>query len=279
MRKLIAVMCCERLYARVEAIQETWAQDMPKDGTLDLRFFFGRGYRHGCTFQRPDEITLDVEESYAALPDKVQAMLQWSVQQGYDYTFKTDDDVYVSPAVLARCTTAPHDYIGRFRGPSGGYPADYASGYGYWLSQKAARIVAESPRNKDWAEDRWVGNLLAVKRVQAWRDDASYAAVAPYLMPQAICEGNVSKQAAAFCEFSDPKVMREMHKFYKQLVNPRFFLPGVLRAVNQYTTTDADYFREPTDTPDWNKQERSVAAVVAPALKVCPTCHGSGTVK
>lgn len=277
MRKLIAVIACDKLYSRVQAIRDTWAQDMPKDGSLDLRFFFGRGHDNGG--QRFDEITLDVDESYAALPEKVQAMFQWVVNQDYDYTFKTDDDVYVSPSVLARCTVAPHDYIGRFRGPSGGYPADYASGYGYWLSLKAARIVAWSPRNKDWAEDRWVGNLLAVKRVQAWRDDTSYVAVHPPLLPQTICEGMISRQAATFCEFSDPKMMREMHKCYKSLVNPRFFLPGVLRVVNQYTTTDSDFFKEPSDLPDWNKQQASIAAAGPQApLKVCPQCGGKGTV-
>src|SRR5579859_2112408 len=105
MRKLIAVICCDRLYSRVQAIRDTWAQDMPKDGSIDLRFFFGRGHVNGG--QRHDEITLDVEESYAAMPAKVQAMFRWSVEQEYAYTFKTDDDVYISPTVLLRCTTAP----------------------------------------------------------------------------------------------------------------------------------------------------------------------------
>lgn len=278
MRKLIAVICCDKLYSRVQAIRDTWANDMPKEGSADLRFFFGRGHESVAACR--DEVTLDVEESYAGLPAKVQAMFGWATEQEYAYTFKTDDDVYVSPAMLLRCATTPYDYIGRFRGPSGGYPADYASGYGYWLSLKAARIVAESPLNKDWAEDRWVGNLLAVKRVQAWRDDTSYVHVHPQIMPQTICEGNISRQAAAFCEFSSPKLMREMHKCYKSLVNPRFFLPGVIRAVNQYTISDSDYFKDPNDTPDWNKQQLSqaAAAVSAPALKVCPACGGHGTV-
>lgn len=274
MRTLIAVIGCDRLYSRIQAIRDTWANDVPKDGTVDLRFFFGRGQYT----RPPDEIMLDVEESYAALPAKVQALFRWSVENGYDRTFKVDDDVYVSTVMLLRCNVAPHDYVGRFRGPSGGYPADYASGYGYWLSQKAARIVADGPLNKDWAEDRWVGNLLAWKGIQGWKDDASYIDVYPKLMPEVICTSPVG-QAAAFCEFADPQALRRMHTCYKSTVNPKFFLPNLPRPVLQAALGEQDFFRDPTDAPDWNKQQSSLrAAGTEGSLIVCPRCHGKGTV-
>lgn len=275
MRKLIAVICCDKYYSRVVAIRDTWANDVPKDGTVDLRFFFGRG--HDNSSARSDEITLDVEESYAALPAKVQAMFRWSVEQEYAYTFKTDDDVYISPTILMRCTVAPHDYVGRFRGPSGGYPADYASGYGYWLSAAAAYVVGYGPLNKDWAEDRWVGNLLAWKGIKAWKDDASYTDIHPKLMPEVICTSPI-KQAAVFAEFAAPAALRRMHELYKAHVNPKFFLPNVPRPVNQNTVTEHDFFREPDDRPDWNKQQASISAAGVQPVKVCPTCHGKGTV-
>ncbi len=50
--------------------------------------------------------------------------------------------------------------MGRFRGPSGGYPAPYCSGFAYWLSRRAFQIVAQQPIGSDTADDRWLGNVL-----------------------------------------------------------------------------------------------------------------------
>ena len=42
--------------------------------------------------------------------------------QGYDFIFKTDDDTLVMPKKLLATDFQKHDYIGRYRGPSGTYP-------------------------------------------------------------------------------------------------------------------------------------------------------------
>lgn len=48
----------------------------------------------------------------------------------------------------------------------GTYPLDYACGGAYWLSKRSMKIIAESPFNDDWAEDRWVGHTLAQHEIK-----------------------------------------------------------------------------------------------------------------
>lgn len=103
---------------------------------------------------------LPVEDTYQALPAKVRAICRWALEQKYDFAFQMDDDTYVRPERLLSSGFEVHDYIGRFRGPSGGYPAPYCSGFGYWISKRAMEIVASQPLTSDIADDRWIGNIL-----------------------------------------------------------------------------------------------------------------------
>ncbi len=41
---------------------------------------------------------------------------------------------------------------------------DYASGGAYWLSEYSMKIVANAEIN-DWAEDRWVGQILGTQGI------------------------------------------------------------------------------------------------------------------
>ena len=54
----------------------------------------------------------------------------------------------------SRVSLAGYDYAGRVRGPSGIFPAPYCSGFGYWLSMKAMKAIADAPLNGGDCEDR-----------------------------------------------------------------------------------------------------------------------------
>lgn len=208
-RELIAIVTCHapKYRERANAQRATWAQHANACG-YDLKFFLGtppNGERPG-----PDEIFLDVGDGYHSMPAKVQAMCVWAAAQGYPYVFKTDDDVYVNMNVLKTCQHEPHDYVGRFRGSSGGYPADYASGYGYWLSNLGMRIIANAQLTEDWAEDRWVGNVMCNAGIQGRTDDKHYVACYPPVLPQQVFSSQISG-AAAFCEYP-PHLMHLMYK-------------------------------------------------------------------
>ncbi len=122
-----------------------------------MRFFLGERADY---VPRPDEIVLPVSDAYEALPLKTRGICRWAAEHQYDWLFTCDDDTYVAPERLFGSGFEQYDYVGRFRGPSGGYPAPYCSGFAYWLSRRAMEIVARQPLSSDTADDRWLGNVL-----------------------------------------------------------------------------------------------------------------------
>lgn len=155
MKVLIAVITCHQNTERVKSIRSTWYPSVPS-GQADLRFFVGRGPR----VTTPDHVQLDVDDSYAGLPEKVRGVMHWAIREGYDHVVKVDDDTYVQPDRLLASGFLGRDYIGRLRGPSGRRPYPYASGFCYVLSNRAAAIIAHTDPGVESAEDRFVGNTL-----------------------------------------------------------------------------------------------------------------------
>lgn len=165
-KPLIAIIACHRFPLRRIAQHKTWIQDIKG---MDYKFFLGRP-TNGQT-PTDDEVFLDVDDSYEALPRKVQAAAKWALDNGYQHMFKVDDDVYVFPDRLLKSGYDKHDFIGSYRGPSGEYPSGYPSGGpGYWLSARAMKVVADSKPNGDWAEDRFVGNVLHAAGISCHND-------------------------------------------------------------------------------------------------------------
>lgn len=157
LRVLIAVITCENFrQQRADHLRSGWVSEVQG---ADVRFFIGG--QQGATKQRQDEVILDCSDTYKTLPQKVRAMCQWALDEGIDYVFRCDDDVYCRPERLLASGFENHDYIGRLRGPSGGFPHPYASGFSYWLSRRAMyQIVKYTSQPKDSAEDRWVAGQL-----------------------------------------------------------------------------------------------------------------------
>lgn len=163
MKILVAVTNCWMYRKRQEAIRNTWLKDVPEH--VDVKFFLGRPPAgtptDGSVKINPDEIIVDVDDSYTGLPAKTREMCRYALKNGYTHLFKTDDDVYVQLGRLVAANSRDlGDYVGRKRGPSGVWPAPYASGFSYWLSQRAMNLIAEAKLTDDPAEDRWVGNTL-----------------------------------------------------------------------------------------------------------------------
>jgi len=175
MKALIGIISCERFSHRAHVQRETWVWDAINEG-IDVRFFVGRDY-DGPPFN--DTVVLPVGDGYLSIPLKVQAMFKWSVENDYDFTLKTDDDTLVIPHNLKACFKDSTHWLGRVRGPSGAYPIKYdgkllpsgmelygpkensfCSGLGYILDKQSATVVANAQHNGDWAEDRWVGQVL-----------------------------------------------------------------------------------------------------------------------
>jgi hypothetical protein len=142
-------------------MRDTWVRDAA--GLMDVRFFVGLGNEalHG------DEVRLGCPDDYMSLPHKTKAILGWSLERGYDFTLLVDTDTYVIPERLEGTGFADYDITGLFNGrigvpnaTEGKYWAWISGGNGYFLSAKAAILVAERPHDGDWAEDRMVGQAL-----------------------------------------------------------------------------------------------------------------------
>jgi len=134
---LIAIKSCHNYGDRQQAIRETWAQEVANFPDVTLRFFIGRGDK--LTNLPTDTVSLDVDDSYTGLSEKVREINRWSLDRYFDRIFFCDDDVYLQIGrLLSSKSWELGDYVGRKRGPSGGFKAPYASGFSYWMSAKAS---------------------------------------------------------------------------------------------------------------------------------------------
>lgn len=157
MPTLIAVVTCKRYEHRTKSQLATWIPQMIQAG-YDVQLFDGE--------------KLGVSDEYIDLPSKTKALCKWALDHGYTNMLKVDDDAYIW---IDRFKVVPGDYVGiKVRANDGGhggygipdyprghFPYDYASGGSYWLSDKSMAIIAAAPLTDDWAEDRWVGDVLA----------------------------------------------------------------------------------------------------------------------
>jgi hypothetical protein len=233
---LIAVVTCHRFRGRADILRRTWVPDV--GGKADVRFFLGNGGVHDGN-PPSDEVWLDVGDDYKSLRLKTQAVFRWAVEQGYDFVFKTDDDVYVIPERLFK-DFLEVDYAGRVRPAShendapriyGPKESPFCSGYGYWLSQKAAQIVATSPENFDWAEDRYCGNMLFLAGIHP-HHDVNFVLWPPLYghsctAPMGRCAPclEVYKTASVICPYARPGVVETLHQSFKETG----FIPTALR--------------------------------------------------
>jgi len=136
----------------------------------------------------PHALALPCPDDYASLPQRTLwfcrwALGAWSTEQGagsnadtlcsvlpapcpppWDYLFKCDDDTYISMPRLLAFDPAGRDYIGAEWRPGVGYAS---GGAGYFLSRKAAVIVAERLEPyPTGAEDLLVGQVLRAAGIE-----------------------------------------------------------------------------------------------------------------
>jgi hypothetical protein len=176
---LLAVVTCEKFKERADAQRASW---VPRIQGADVRFFLAKQEREPL----PDEVFLDCPDDYKSLPAKVKAMYQWAIANGYQKVCKLDDDTFVASRMMS--TVPPQDYAGFLNATP---PKPWCSGFCYWLSERAMKIVADAPIPPDeWAEDRWVGGVLHghgitphwdkryALRVPGWREPDYRSAVA-----------------------------------------------------------------------------------------------------
>lgn len=210
MKILIAVTNCWMFRKRQEVIRNTWLKNVPS--CFDVRFFLGVGPNQKPEQLKSDEVFCQVDDGYNGLPAKTRAMARFARDNGYDWMFKCDDDTYVQLDRLAKAVQElMGDYVGRLRGPSGNYPAPYASGFSYWLSRRAFSIIADAKLTEDVAEDRWVGNTLHNHHMGC-APDYRYVIIMSTRNALSHTEGpRAGNNIITACEFDADKWMNKLH--------------------------------------------------------------------
>jgi hypothetical protein len=165
-RVLVGVLSChQRRNLELRRSQRrTWMQNLPSG--MDVLHFVGDGDTSG----EAGVVSLHCPDDYNSLIYKTRALIKFALERGYQFLFKTDDDVYLRPDQLMASGFEAYDYSGWARGRM------YCQGgSGYWLSSKAMRAVygdVDSPESYEtlW-EDDYIGQVLAKSGILPHHDD------------------------------------------------------------------------------------------------------------
>ena len=156
-RVLIAIVTCKKYAARQQALRDTWVP-LAQAAGYDVEFFDGE--------------RLGVPDDYIHLPLKAKAIFKWAQEHQYDEMLKVDDDTYIQVSHIHHVDA---DYAGNHCDANdwgrpdlgfphykkGTWPHHYITGGAVWFSKKAIQILVDTPLNNDFADDRWVGQVMA----------------------------------------------------------------------------------------------------------------------
>lgn len=193
MKILIALLGSHTQPEHMAAQRETWLQDL--DDKADYKYCLGLPggsepdvlylyQADGPLWERRGD---GVSHRTWVLNRKVEALCRYAVERDYDYVFKCDDDTYVNVDRLLASGFEQHDYSGstdRHKAEGIGEYRWCQGGAGYWLSNKAAAIVAESGLTTIRAEDFAVGGLLHRHGIHPQHDERYLPAVSEEFLEQ-----------------------------------------------------------------------------------------------
>ena len=164
-----------------DAIRSTWGLDLKALG-VETYFFMGsdpsQQDTRRCRRYVSNEVVVDCRDDYESLPVKTRRICQWVMGKTFERVFLCDTDTYINARAFLSSSFERYDYAGRFikdgtypGGPPFRYEDEHGNlypecrawasgGWGYFLSRRAANVIASTPPTM-WAEDMQVGNSLA----------------------------------------------------------------------------------------------------------------------
>ncbi|MFV1876248.1 glycosyltransferase family 2 protein [Nioella sp.] len=198
---VVLYSCRKHLEDRIPVLRDTWIKQLKERG-IPYLVLVGDG---NDTIEG-DVLSLDVKDTYEALPDKTLAMIRWVyANTSYQFLYKIDDDCHLSvQEFFDTLSYRKFHYYGRsiYR-PEGAMQRDWHQeksaqrlaknmldrspepsrycdgGAGYSLSRHAMQMVCEAAetdhglflRSVSFMEDKLVGDLLAKQGISPDNED------------------------------------------------------------------------------------------------------------
>ena len=143
---------------------------------MDVMFFFGAG---GSRTPKADEVFLDCDDSYQGLPEKVQSIVRWAYDHGYEYVAKVDDDVIVDSEKWLNSEFEQHDFVGTKN--EWVKPGEIVTPWGFFyvLSRKAMGLCKDAPlpgqpgsvhNYKHNNDEAWISTILYINGINLHYD-------------------------------------------------------------------------------------------------------------
>jgi hypothetical protein len=142
---------------------------MPPDS--EYRFFRGTG---ATREPLSDEVFLNCRDDYEGLPNKVQEVVRWAYENGYDYVLKCDDDVVIKPKEMLTSNFVSSDFTGCQEPACKAGEIRTPFGFCYWLSRKAMELVLSSPLPTHGNDEAWVSTILYTNKIYLNHDPRYY---------------------------------------------------------------------------------------------------------
>jgi hypothetical protein len=192
-----------------DAVRDTWLKSLDRS-KADAIFFSGRVDEPALQ----DEVFLDSGNRYEDVTTRTIESVRWALNHGYEFIFRTYPDVYIRPERLLAALDETKPYVGHGMVSFNGQP--YASGgAGYWLRAKEAMGLLLTDVPYDWAEDRWVGNVMHEHHVALWHDPRYSPIARPPLLRNEQITSHLSRpQADGQPGVYKPQWMYNTHKFW-----------------------------------------------------------------
>lgn len=193
MKIIVGVLTKSEMTQRRRACEDTWFCRLRQANNVTALFLTGMNEMDG-SYVEGDTLLLASRDDYMALAYKTKAFCQWAMTQEFDYLFKCDDDTFIATDRFLEYQPEG-DYIGV--DPCDHINPKFASGgAGYWLSRRAAQIVADMDvkaicsreKCKPCSEDLVVYHALMEKGIKFVQDKRFQAWNQPHRHPHAANE-------------------------------------------------------------------------------------------
>ena len=137
---IVGVLTPAEMTQRRLACSSTWVRRLNASPNVRVVFLVGANAEKARL--DGDDLRLPCGDDYYSLVHKTKEFCRWALTQAFDYLFKCDDDTFVVADRFLEFDPAGRDYIGV--DPVDHINPRFASGgAGYWLSRRAAEVVAD----------------------------------------------------------------------------------------------------------------------------------------